>query len=149
METIYSIIKESKTVYKTDIEVKRYDIKRSQDVKPIFEQLIGDDMEFREVFWIMLLNNRNQVISVQQLSTGSQTATVIDVKLILKTACDLMAMGVIMCHNHPSGNTTLSSADEALTQKVKKALELVDVKLLDHLIITPTSYYSFTDNGHI
>lgn len=147
IENIYSIVCESKTIYKTDQTAERHKITSSFNASSLFKTLIGDDIEVREVFYIMLLNRANDVLAVQRISEGSQSGTTIDMRIILKSAIDLLAHGVILCHNHPSGNLKPSQADAELTRKVNKALELVDIKLLDHIIISPSgNFYSMKDN---
>ena len=98
-----------------------------------------------EEFWILYLNNANAVLSISQLSKGGITGTVVDIRLILKQALQCGAVGLIVAHNHPSGQLKPSRSDIALTQKLAKAATLVDIKLLDHLIITESSYFSFAD----
>lgn len=148
METIYSIVREAKTVYSTDKTIQRKKITSSGQCRDIFNALIGDKIELQEVFYIMLLNRANEVIAVQKISEGGQAGTVVDTKRIIKSACDLLACAVIICHNHPSGNLKPSNEDIVITNKIKEVLAMIDIKLLDHLIITGDySYYSFSDEG--
>lgn len=98
-----------------------------------------------EEFWILFLNNANAVIAVRQLSKGGITGTVVDIRLLLKYALEWGAVGLIVAHNHPSGQLKPSRSDIALTQKLLKAAAALDIKLLDHLIITESSYFSFAD----
>lgn len=98
-----------------------------------------------EEFWILYLNNANAILSVNQLSKGGITGTVVDIRLILKKALEQGAVGLIVAHNHPSGQLKPSRSDMALTQKLAKAAGVLDIKLLDHLIITESSYFSFAD----
>jgi len=98
-----------------------------------------------EEFWILYLNNANAVIKIKQLSKGGITGTVVDIRLILKQALEWGAVGLIVAHNHPSGQLKPSRSDLALTQKLIKATSVLDIKLLDHLIITESSYFSFAD----
>ena len=100
-----------------------------------------------EEFWIVYLNNSNKVISKSQLSKGGITGTVVDVRLAFKTAIELNAVSVILVHNHPSGTLTPSDADKQITKKLKLAGESLDIKVLDHLIVTETNYFSFADEG--
>lgn len=151
METIYSIVKESKTVYVTDFTCERLKIMSSATAADIVRRLIGDGIEVQEYFYIMVINRANEVLAVHRLSTGSQSGTVIDVRVILKTAIDLLGHAVILFHNHPSGNMKPSREDLNMTIKIKNALEMVDMKLLDHILISPESgvHYSMSDNGDI
>lgn len=100
-----------------------------------------------EEFWILYLNNSNKVIKRTQLSKGGITGTLVDVRLVLKMALELNATGIILAHNHPSGTLKPSQADKQLTQKLKKASENLDIKVLDHLIITEKAYFSFADEN--
>lgn len=105
-----------------------------------------EDLPFEE-FWIMLLSRNNKVMSLQMIGRGGISGTVADVRIIMKSAIEHLASGIILFHNHPSGNLDPSNADMVLTQKVKESAKLLDIALLDHLIITESSYYSFADNG--
>jgi DNA repair protein RadC len=100
-----------------------------------------------EEFWIIYLNNSNKVISKSQLSKGGITGTLVDVRLVYKTALEMGATGLILCHNHPSGTLKPSDADRQITKKLKLAGESLDIKVLDHLIVTENHYFSFTDEG--
>ena len=102
------------------------------------------DLEHEE-FYILYLNNSNQVISTQQLSKGGITSTVVDIRLILRKALEVGAVALIIAHNHPSGNLKPSTADKSLTKKLVAAANLMDLKVLDHLILTYNDYFSFAD----
>ncbi|GAB3171632.1 RadC family protein [Telluribacter humicola] len=100
-----------------------------------------------EEFWILLLNRANEVLRPVQISTGGVAGTVADPKLIFKHALEHLASSMILFHNHPSGNLTPSQADKDLTRKLKEAGRVLDLPVLDHLIFTDSSYYSFADEG--
>ncbi|MEQ3796429.1 DNA repair protein RadC [Flavobacteriaceae bacterium MJ-SS4] len=100
-----------------------------------------------EEFWILYLNNSNKVIQKNQLSKGGITGTLVDVRLVLKNALEVGATGLILAHNHPSGTLKPSEADKKLTQKLKSASESLDIKVLDHLIVTEKAYFSFADEN--
>jgi DNA repair protein RadC len=100
-----------------------------------------------EEFWVLLLNRRNAIIDFFCLSKGGTAGTVVDVKLILKKAIEKTASGLIVTHNHPSGNLQASTADKQITKKIKEGAALLDITLLDHLIITDTAYLSFADEN--
>jgi len=100
-----------------------------------------------EEFWIIYLNNSNKVIQKNQLSKGGITGTLVDVRLVLKNALQVGATGLILVHNHPSGTLKPSEADKKLTQKLKSASESLDIKVLDHLIVTEKAYFSFADEN--
>ncbi len=122
-------------------------IKCSKDVADIFQPLLSDLLH--EEFWILFLNRSNRVISRMKLSQGGISGTVTDVRLAMKKAIECLASGIIVCHNHPSGNLNPSESDSKITQKIKEAGNLLDIQLLDHLIISDKDYYSFADNGLI
>lgn len=106
------------------------------------------DLPYEE-FWVMFLSRNNKVLDTQMIGRGGISGTVADVRIILKLAIENLASGIILAHNHPSGNLSPSNADISLTHKVKESAKLMDIAVLDHLIITDTSYYSFADNGKI
>lgn len=99
-----------------------------------------------EEFWIIYLNNANKVLRRFQLSKGGITGTLVDVRLVMKKALDLGAVSLILAHNHPSGTLQPSQADKDITQQIIKAAKTLNIKVLDHLIITQESYFSFADN---
>lgn len=100
-----------------------------------------------EEFWIVYLNNSNKVLFAGQQSKGGITGTLVDVRLVLKRALELGAVALILAHNHPSGTLRPSEADKQITKKLKTASEALDIKVLDHLIITQKEYFSFADEG--
>jgi DNA repair protein RadC len=122
-------------------------IKCSKDVADIFQPLLSDLLH--EEFWILFLNRSNRVINRMKLSQGGISGTVTDVRMVMKKAIEVLASGIIVCHNHPSGNLSPSESDNKITQKIKEAGNLLDIQLLDHLIISDKDYYSFADNGLI
>lgn len=120
-------------------------INSSQSVFELMQPVIGE--LGHEEFWIIYLNNSNKVLQKNQLSKGGITGTLVDVRLALKVALEVGAVGIILAHNHPSGTLKPSEADKQITQKLKKAGESLDIKVLDHLIITENAYFSFADEG--
>jgi len=120
-------------------------IKCSKDVADIFQPLLSDLVH--EEFWILFLNRSNRVINRMKLSQGGISGTVTDVRMVMKKAIEYLASGIIVCHNHPSGNLNPSESDTRITQKIRDAGNLMDIQLLDHLIISDKDYYSFADNG--
>jgi DNA repair protein RadC len=126
-------------------EVKEKEkISGSKDVYEYFHHLA--DLH-NEEFWVMFLNRANKIITAQKVGQGGITGTVADIRLILKNALDSFATGLVLCHNHPSGNLTPSNEDKELTQKVKQAAKLLDINILDHIIVSDAGYYSFADEG--
>lgn len=117
----------------------------SQSIFEIMQPIIGELSH--EEFWIIYLNNANKIISRSQLSKGGITGTVVDVRLVFKTAIEIGAVAIILTHNHPSGTLQPSEADRQITRKLKSGGEQLDIKILDHVIITETQYFSFADSG--
>ncbi|MDQ5928821.1 MAG: repair protein RadC [Bacteroidota bacterium] len=120
-------------------------ITSSKIVFEIMQPIIGELPH--EEFWVLFLNNSNKVILKSQLSKGGISGTIVDVRLVFKLALENGATGLILSHNHPSGGLIPSDADKQITRKIKQAGDSLDVKVLDHLIITETKYYSFADEG--
>lgn len=120
-------------------------ITSSKTVYEIMQPLIGELAH--EEFWILYLNNSNKIICKSQLSKGGITGTIVDVRLAFKIALEHNATAMILCHNHPSGTLVASEADKQITKKLKSGGENLDVKVLDHLIITEKNYFSFADEG--
>ncbi|MFY9242701.1 MAG: DNA repair protein RadC [Polaribacter sp.] len=129
----------------SEIALEKAKITSSKDAFTIMQPIIGD-LEHEE-FWVLFLNNSNKVLAKNQISKGGLTATLVDVRLLFKQALELTAVAIIVCHNHPSGKLKPSNADIQLTQKIKQAGNTLDVKVLDHLIITEKAYFSFADEG--
>ncbi|NLA24481.1 MAG: DNA repair protein RadC [Bacteroidales bacterium] len=127
--------------------IKKPKIKSSKDVFQLFEPLIADIAH--EEFWVALLNRANQVIDTFKLSMGGTSGTIIDVKLIMKRALDNLAHGIIVAHNHPSGNLSPSSSDTKITRKISDAAKFFDIILLDHIIVANHTYYSYADEGRM
>ena len=112
--------------------------------------LFGADIEIVESFVILVMSRSNKIVGWAKVSTGGRTATVVDVSIIAKIAVDSLACGVILAHNHPSGSLRPSAADDSLTSKIKQGLALLDVKALDHIILSPDgNYYSYSDEGRL
>ena len=122
-------------------------ISSSKQVFSMMQPLVGTLPH--EEFWVLYLNNSNKVLSKFQISKGGITATLVDVRLLFKKAIEIGAVAIIICHNHPSGKINPSKEDKNLTKKIKLGGMSLDIKLLDHLIITEKSYFSFADNGEI
>ncbi len=117
----------------------------SADVFNYFQPQLSDVKH--EELRVLLLNKANKIIKQEKLSMGGIAGTIVDIKIIIKAAVENLASGIILCHNHPSGNTKPSNEDINITKKLKEATKLVDTSLLDHIIICETGYYSFADEG--
>ena len=126
---------------------ERVTILSSKDVYDCFYPLMCDLPT--EEFWVLMLSRSNRVIYEERLSQGGTASTVVDIKLLFKSVIDKLASGIILVHNHPSGNCTPSQEDDRLTHRIKDAGTLLDIKVFDHIIITPNNYYSYADNSRL
>ncbi|MFM7018685.1 RadC family protein [Flavobacterium sp.] len=120
-------------------------ITSSKAVFNIMQPIIGELLH--EEFWVLFLNNSNKVIHKAQLSKGGITGTIVDTRIIFKTALEYNAISLILTHNHPSGKLLASDSDKDITRKLQLAGKQLDIIILDHVIITESSYYSFADEG--
>lgn len=124
-----------------------------KDSNSTYELLLScwnkNTIELQEEFKVLLLNRNNQVLGIYSLSKGGVSGTVVDSKLLFSVALKANASGIILSHNHPSGNSNPSEVDKAITNKIKEASKLLDIQLLDHLVITKDGYYSFADHCDI
>jgi DNA repair protein RadC len=152
MKTLYSNIAEVRLVYRTKVKASdRLLVKCSKDAFDIFmENWDLDSIEHIEEFKLMLMTRSNKVLGIASISKGGISGTVTDVRIILQYAIKANASGIIICHNHPSGNVQPSESDKTITRKIKDSGMLMDIQLLDHLIIIPENkYYSMADEGII
>ena len=135
--------------YKSDVKPSlRPRITGSKDAyNVLLENWDSSKIEFVEQFKVMLLNRANKVLGIFEVSTGCSTGTVVDPKLIFAAAIKANACGIILAHNHPSGNLQPSQADVDLTKRMKNGGTLLEIQVLDHLIVTCEGYYSFADEG--
>ena len=153
--TIYNnatVMSESVSEYKltkVKSDFQRVLITSSEDGANFIRQFYSDDIGIFESSFILLLDRSNHTIGYAKISQGGIVGTVVDVRLIAKYAIASLASSVLLAHNHPSGNLKPSESDEKITQQVLEGLKLLEVKLLDHVILTETNYYSFADNGKI
>lgn len=124
-------------------------IRSSLDVVNLMHPIIGDLPV--EEFWIVLLNRKNKVIGRECVARGGVSAVMVDMRILLKPAITRLASGIVLCHNHPSGSIQPSAEDRKLTKRVASAVELLDIKLVDHVIITSdhSQFYSFADQGEL
>lgn len=130
------------------------------DMKQIDSQVKGSDTVYQllrgrmellnyEEFRVVHLNRANRIIFDEAVSRGGTASTLVDVKLVMKSAIDKLSSSLIFVHNHPSGNLNPSPADDKLTKQLQRAAELLDIRVLDHIIITSQGYYSYNDNGRL
>ncbi|UOX34120.1 DNA repair protein RadC [Flavobacterium sediminilitoris] len=127
-------------------EIKKQDVvSSSKAVFEIMQPIIGE--LFHEEFWALYLNNSNKVIYKSQISKGGITGTVVDTRIIFKQALEYNATSIVLSHNHPSGKLQASEADIQITKTLKQAGRSLDIRVLDHVIITEKGYLSFVDEG--
>lgn len=130
---------------KCEFEQKK--IMSSSDVYDYAKQFYSDDLLIYESSFIVLINRANKVFGYAKISQGGVAETVVDTKIVAKYAIESLCAGVFFVHNHPSGNVKPSTHDIQVTDKLKKALSLFDIKLVDSIIISDNSFYSFSDEG--
>ena len=133
--------------YKTG-EQKKVKINSSTDSAKLFKTLFNaDTLEYSEEFIVMFLNRINNTLGWLKVSQGGTARTVVDAKMIFVAALKIGAHSIILAHNHPSGNLIPSEIDKSMTKKLIDGGKLLDIRILDHLIITEKSFYSFADEG--
>lgn len=142
-------VAEISVTYSTNIPEK-YCIRigSSQDVYNACK-LFWPSVDHVEYFYILLLNFKNKVLGCYQVSKGGIHSTITDIRVIFQVALKAHACSIVAVHNHPGGDTSPSDADKVITNKINEGGKLLDIKLLDHIIITSDSYYSFADNGDL
>ena len=127
--------------------LEKYIIRESKDIAHYLQVLLKDYK--KEVFAVVFLNRANKINHFEIMSEGGITGTVADPRIILRKALEENAVSIILCHNHPSGNLKPSRADEDLTIKIKEAARYLDIKVMDHVIVSEEGYFSFADEGMI
>lgn len=142
-------VSEIELVYKSKYKASsRPVVRESKDAYDVFKQEWNQNkIDFFEQFKVLLLNRANRVLAIYEVSSGGITGTVADPRLIFSAALKANAVSIVLAHNHPSGNLKPSRADEELTQKIKQAGICLDIKVMDHIIITSEGYLSFADEG--
>jgi DNA repair protein RadC len=152
MESIHEkkwIAAEIRLTYKSTVKASdRLKIDGSYDAEQLIRKYWDDDtLDFQEQFKIILLNRANNVLGIVDISTGGIAGTIADPKVMFGAALKAAASGMILVHNHPSGNIMPSQTDIDLTKKIKEGGKILDITVLDHLILTREKYYSFSDEG--
>ena len=132
---------------RTEKVEQRPQIQSSLDVVNLMQNKIA--FLDHEEFWVIYLNNANLILKAVQISKGGITSTEVDTRIVMQEAVILKATQIILCHNHPSGSVKPSHADILLTEKIRKAAELLDISLIDHVVIHRERYYSFAEEGRI
>ena len=136
--------------YNKKIETPFQKISSSYVVNKVIRQIIPtEQINYREHMYVLYIDNSNKILGYQLLSVGGITSTLMDIRILMQGALLTRSVGFVLIHNHPSGKLAPSIMDKNLTQKVKEAGKVLDIKLLDHLIITEQSYYSFADDGEL
>ncbi len=142
-------VQEVQVSYRGELPSKKLQVKGSMDAFRILQDAWNDQtIALQETFQVLLLNNSNQVKGIYKLSMGSVTGTVVDIRLLFGVVLKSVSTAIIIAHNHPSGKMQPSLQDKELTKKIQQAALYLDVKVLDHIILSPyDTYYSFADNG--
>ncbi len=130
-------------------EVNKAKIRSSTESAKVLRSIWEDDLDMIERAYVLFLNNANQVQTVSMISMGGLMGTVVDLRIIFATALNCLATGIVLAHNHPSGSLNPSQSDIQLTKRVQEAGKVLDINLLDHIILTEDSYYSFADDGRL
>lgn len=137
------------TLKKNETSFPALKISTSKDAADFIRQFYHDDIGIYESFYVLLLNRNNVTIGYAKISQGGIAGTIVDPKIVMKYIVDSMASGVILAHNHPSGNKEPSDTDIKVTRRISELCTILDSKVLDHVILTEDSYYSMMDNGKI
>ncbi len=148
----YKQFKEAETEYTLKAqkkEFKRAKILCSQDASSYARNFYRDDIEIYESTFLLMLNRANNTIGYAKISQGGICGTVVDIRIMLKYAIDSLATGIMLVHNHPSGNLQASQADVHISRKLKEACGWMDITLMDSIILTADGYTSLADEGHI
>lgn len=141
-------IAEVEVTYKTKVKnTDRLQIKNSSDTYTVLKDVWSNKIEFVEEFVLLLLNRANKVLGWVKISQGGVSGTLVDPKVIFSIALQCNASGLILSHNHSSGNLQPSQADINLTRQIKEGGKLLEINVIDHIIITSESYFSFADEG--
>ena len=136
------------TLSKTEEHPVRYEvITASRDAAQLFRMLFADEIGMFESVFVIYLNQKNVPIGWRKISQGGISSSIVDVRLVLVPALNCLASGFIICHNHPSGNLNPSAEDRKITDQLKESGNIMSIKLLDHLILTENSFFSFADEG--
>jgi DNA repair protein RadC len=149
---VSKVCEEVKLSYKPKVKAsERPKVKCSEDIYRLLKEHVfnAETIEYRESVKVILLNCGGHVLGFHTISDGGVTESVVDVKIIMQVALLANAYSIILAHNHPSGGVRPSRNDDFLTEKVRKCCQLMDIKFLDHLIITEEEYYSYADEGRI
>lgn len=143
----FNIVNEIKLSYSRKGNCER-SISTSMDAVEVFRaHFDAEEMDYRESFFALYLNQANKVLGIKKISESGISSTLVDVRIVMQAALLCNASGIIVAHNHPSGNLTPSSADIQMTTQIKEAAKVLGFSLLDHVILTSDSHFSFANNG--
>ncbi|WP_251040662.1 JAB domain-containing protein [Chryseobacterium sp. ISL-6] len=143
----FNVVNEIKLSYYRKGNSERL-ITNSKDAVDVFrEHFDSDEIDYRESFYTLYLNQANKVLGIKRISECGITSAIVDVRLIMQAALLCNASSIILAHNHPSGNLKPSAEDVKITQNIKAASKFLNIQLLDHCILTSTEYTSFSDEG--
>lgn len=144
-----NLVAEIELIYRPNVKASEMPkvISANEAAKLFMENWDADKLEFVEQFKVMFLNRGNSVLGISTISTGGTTATLVDAKLVFAAALKVNASCIILAHNHPSGNPKPSNADIKLTKKLKKAGEILNIPVMDHIIVTAEGFFSFQNEG--
>lgn len=133
--------------YKDADASKRVKITSSGNSYEVLKTVYDDCMQHHEECWVMYLNRASKLLGVSCISRNGINETLVDIRIVLQTALVSHATGIILSHNHPSGSFIASTADNVLTNQLKKACEIMNIEFIDHLILTESGYFSYADEG--
>ena len=139
-----------KLSYVNDNSIQATAIRSSEDSANILrESFEPGEIEMQEYFKVLYLNNRNRILGIHTVSMGASNATMVDMKILLSGALLAKAATIIVCHNHPSGELRPSIQDDKLTHQIREGCNLLDIKLLDHIILTASDFYSYNNESRL
>lgn len=145
-----NFVNEVEVLYKPRLDViELTKVVKSADIVNFLRKIWTDDIEYRERFYAVYLNRCNKILGYCLLSMGTSCGTIVEPKMIFQPAISMHASCIILAHNHPSGNTKPSEPDLRLTAKLCKAGQFLELPILEHIILTKSEYYSFSDNGNL
>lgn len=145
-------MKKKSVEYKLKAEIQDFPIEKilkAEDAYNYAKKFFFDDINIYESTFVILLNRVHNTLGYAKISQGGVNCTIVDKRIVAKYAVESLASGVILVHNHPSGNIKPSREDDRLTSEVQSCLSLFEVKLIDHLVITENGYYSYNDEGRL
>lgn len=143
------LLRETELKFKKGKKVSDINIKSSYDCYKMLKDIYGDDIDISEAFVAIFVDNNSNVVGWQKIAQGGITMCIVDIRLLFSAALNCLATHILISHNHPSGKLVASMEDKNITNKIKEAGELLQIKLLDHIIITENGYLSFADEGMI